>query len=207
MEKQNPLFEYDSSEDIPFDMTLNDLAFPSHSAAITRTLNAVSKPARPAVNKQRRVSCKVCVAGTFAVMAVLALLVLAVGVVIIVVLERTGISTQNGAMQSDIDSQKQEIEILKQFVNNLTFQVEDLKKANGTQFENVTESIQQSLNSDFISRFENLTLQIDVLKRANVESDIEYLKAELSTTQSNFDNVTESIQQSLMELIKNGDFL
>ncbi len=182
MEK-NPVFEFSSSDN-------KSDVLPPDSEAVA-TADVISK----AVSR-RRVSGKVCVAGTFAAVAVLALLVL-VGVVIMMALRPNTNTVVVG--QSDTE-QKSIIENIGKRLENVTSHIHDLIKDNKAQ-ENMIEFLKLDIQQ--LNKTNNANL--DILSR-NLTSEVVIIcEAKINATQSNIDNVTETIQQSLIELTRKHD--
>ncbi len=194
MEK-NPVFENNSYDT---------------KSSLSDSRTDVLQPAWSKQTTRRKTSCRTCVSATFAVVAVLALLILA-GVVVTMIVQPQYSNTESNAK---IDSLKQEMESLKEFMTQQVNVNKEQTKFNQMQqhkIESLKHNLQRSNESNIELRIQ-FASEIDTLSK-NVTAGIATVQLQQSQSVINcmektnetyyrIENLTEIIQHSLVKLTR-----
>ncbi len=194
MEK-NPVFENNSYDT---------------KSSLSDSRTDVLQPAWSKQTTRRKTSCRTCVSATFAVVAVLALLILA-GVVVTMIVQPQYSNTESNAK---IDSLKQEMESLKEFMTQQVNVNKEQTKFNQMQqhkIESLKHNLQRSNESNIELRIQ-FASEIDTLSK-NVTAGIATVQLQQSQSVINcmektnetyyrIENLTEVIQHSLVKLTR-----
>ncbi len=194
MEK-NPVFENNSYDT---------------KSSLSDSRTDVLQPAWSKQTTRRKTSCRTCVSATFAVVAVLALLILA-GVVVTMIVQPQYSNTESNAK---IDSLKQEMESLKEFMTqqvNVNKEQTEFNQMQQHKIESLKHNLQRSNESNIELRIQ-LASEIDTLSK-NVTAGIATVQLQQSQSVINcmektnetyyrIENLTEIIQHSLVKLTR-----